>query len=339
VPTPFDQLSKNLLGMLLQMLGQVALEMEVFGAAQSIDVVFLPDQTRAAARGRLGLLGRMAGEGPCMFEPFSTTPTLLDVRACVRKQYTLDHVYTRQGAQRLDQAVLSFPRLWVLSAGRPEIVIAQYELRPMRGWPAGFWHGRPADPLYVVTLRTLPRQRDTLPLRLMGRGPTFRDAVDDLAALPDDAWERQLALPLLVAFRMDIPQDLLEAEEMNSLQRWQALYAEWEREVKAQGRKDALDEVERILAQREQQLREDGRRQAEQLREDSRRQAEQLMAQREQQLREDSVRHVLLDQLGERFGALPADAVERIQRASLDELERWTRRVLRARTLADVLAA
>lgn len=325
--TPFDQLSKGLLSKVFRLMGQVEVEMEVFGEAQSIDVSFLPDATRSGERSRLGLLGRMGGEGPCMFEPFSTTPSLLDVRACIRKQYTLDHMHIRQNA-REGQKPLPFPRLWILSAGRPETVIAQFELRPMAGWPPGFWHGRPADPLYTVVLRSLPRTHETLLLRLMGRGSTFRNAVDDLAALPVDAWERQLALPLLVAFRMNIRQDLLEVEEMNSVQRWEALYADWERRVKEEGRQDALREAEEIIAQREQQLREEGRHQA-----------EEIIAQREQQARQESLRQVLRDQLVERFGPLPADAVERIEHASPGELDRWLHRVLRAQTLDDVLSA
>jgi flagellar biosynthesis/type III secretory pathway protein FliH len=39
-----------------------------------------------------------------------------------------------------------------------------------------------------------------------------------------------------------------------------------------------------------------------------------------------------------RFGELPADAEQRLEQASLAELERWAERVLTARNLAAVLA-
>jgi hypothetical protein len=154
----------------------------------------------------------------------------------------------------------------------------------MTGWPAGFWEGPPAAPLHVVVLRSLPRVRETLLLRLMGRGATLQEAVRDLRALPDDAWERQVSMPLLVAFRFEVPQDSLEAEDMYTLQEIKALYADWERQVQEKAR-----------------------------------------------------REVLLDLLGERFGPLPAEASARIQDASLDVLDRWIRRVVRAPTLAEVL--
>ncbi|WP_437581542.1 DUF4351 domain-containing protein [Sorangium sp. So ce887] len=49
-------------------------------------------------------------------------------------------------------------------------------------------------------------------------------------------------------------------------------------------------------------------------------------------------RHVLLRQLGARFGALPGAAVARINAADIAELDRWSERVLTAPTLADVLS-
>jgi esterase/lipase superfamily enzyme len=36
----------------------------------------------------------------------------------------------------------------------------------------------------------------------MGAGPALRDAIDDLSRLPEDAWERQIALPLLNRYEL-----------------------------------------------------------------------------------------------------------------------------------------
>ena len=283
--TPFDYFSKGILGRVLPRVGVIETEMEVLGNAQSVDVSFEPDPARAAEARKLGILGRMAAAGRGMFEPFSKTPPLVEVRACVRKQYTLDHMRTRK-ATHDGQRPGPFPRLWVITPGEPRTVLDQYWMRPMAGWPPGFWEGPPAAPLSVVVLRLLPRIRETLLLRLMGRGVTLQYAVDDLHALSKEAWERQVSMPLLVAFRVGIPHDSLEVEEMNTLQQIEAIYADWEQQLKAQTR-----------------------------------------------------REVLREQLGERFGPLPAAAVERIEHAGGEELDRWIRRVLRAQTLDDVLAS
>jgi hypothetical protein len=50
-------------------------------------------------------------------------------------------------------------------------------------------------------------------------------------------------------------------------------------------------------------------------------------------------REVLRDQLQERFGELPADIGTRLDQADADTLRAWTRRVLTARSLADVFAS
>jgi hypothetical protein len=55
---------------------------------------------------------------------------------------------------------------------------------------------------YVV-IAELPRTRETLLLRLLGKGRLLREALTDLAKLPDDAWERAIATPLLVHFKLD----------------------------------------------------------------------------------------------------------------------------------------
>ena len=53
--------------------------------------------------------------------------------------------------------------------------------------------------------------------------------------------------------------------------------------------------------------------------------------------RNEGVRSVLLRQLCARFGELPAATVARIETAERADLERWSERVLGARTVAEVL--
>ena len=64
-----------------------------------------------------------------------------------------------------------------------------------------------------------------------------------------------------------------------------------------------------------------------------------VLAERETALIErerQTVRGLLLELLVQRFGEIPASARERIEQAGLDDLERWTRRVIPAAALADV---
>lgn len=65
--------------------------------------------------------------------------------------------------------------------------------------------------------------------------------------------------------------------------------------------------------------------------------AEQLIEKGEKKGIEKGQREMLLWQLQQRFGPLPAEAAGRVSRATRSDLERWARRVLTAPTLADVL--
>ncbi len=47
-------------------------------------------------------------------------------------------------------------------------------------------------------------------------------------------------------------------------------------------------------------------------------------------------REVLLEQLAQRFGEVPEPERKRIEQAELDDLKRWTKRVIPASTMADV---
>ena len=136
---------------------------------------------------------------------------LAEYRSAVLKQLTLDHLQALEAAKDARQneeplVVPPFPRLWLLSAMRPAAVIEAYDFEPMRGWPDGFFQRAAGDVIGLAVLRQLPQDRATLLLRLLAAGEVLAEAIAELEALPDDAWERQLALPLLLALRLEIPQ-------------------------------------------------------------------------------------------------------------------------------------
>jgi hypothetical protein len=184
----------------------------------------------------------------------------------------------------------------VISPGRPETVLDAYGCRDVR---PGVYHAVWGLVLRVVVLAELPRTRETLVLRMLGAKRLLQEALADLAALPDDAWEKTLAAPLLLHFKLGTgdpatdPEDDMSAE----IQAWfqdykQKLRAEANTEGREEGRKNGIKEGHRTL---------------------------------------------LLRLLHARFGKLPEAAVARIEAADIADLERWGVRVLGAGTLADVL--
>lgn len=235
--TRFDQLAKGILGKVLADVGEVRLQEEIAGEVQAADVLFLPAAERAAERARMGILGRMA-ETPCLLEPFHATPGVDAILDCLCKQLTLRRNLLRD-ARKNEGRPPEIPRLWILSSGRPESVLAGLGFTACEDWLAGVWQAAPSLSLFLVVLRELPATRDTLPLRLLGADATFYRALTELGALPPEDWEPQALMHLLLAFRREVPQDL-EEDEMSYANEIQAIYDEWDRRVRQQARQQGL---------------------------------------------------------------------------------------------------
>ena len=299
-----DQLAKNLLRDALTRASSVETEVEVVAAAQKIDVYCVPDTSRAAERAAMGLLGELSVE-PSLFEPFSGTPSLRQVRTCLRKQLTWHHELERrargEAARAREKAGLEkpkavpFPALVVIGRGRPETVLEGYGCQ--RVCQGVYRAVRDLD-LRVVVVSELPRTRDTLLLRLLGSGRVLREALADFSALPDDVWEKGIATPLLLHFQISTPEPVTTEEDDVSaeIQAWYKDYQQKQQEARAAALEQGLE-----------------------------------------QGRTNGTRSLLLRLLRARFGELPEEAMARIGAVELEELERWGERVLDARTLDEAL--
>jgi hypothetical protein len=201
-----DQFAKNILREALSRASTPETEVEVLAATQKIDVYCVPDPAREAERAEMGLLGELSAE-PTLFEPFRGTPNLRRVRRCICKQLTWHHELERRlraaaglsdaDAESDEDAVespsrLPMPAIVVISPGLPETVLDAYGCT--RVIP-GVYHAVWGLSLRVVVLAELPRARQTLLLRLLGSGRLLREALFDLAALPEEAWEKSIATP------------------------------------------------------------------------------------------------------------------------------------------------
>ena len=243
-----DQLDKGLLQNWLRPAGTALIDYPVAGQKQEADVWFEPDPARVAERRRLGVLGRMVGRGPCLIEPFSRAPGVFAVEDCVRKQLAISYNRAMEArTARPKRKRQARPHLWILATGEPEQVIREHELRPMPGWPAGFWTRAPLDRLHLVVRPALPRTPETLLLRLGASGPTFARAIDDLLALPEDDWTRLVSTPVLFAFRQKLPHDLSEAEAMQTKEKISVIYEDWERRVREAGEERGEEKGRRAL--------------------------------------------------------------------------------------------
>ncbi|WP_437897365.1 hypothetical protein [Sorangium sp. So ce124] len=244
-----DQFTKSLLRDGLSLVSAAETEVEVLAATQKIDVYSVPDPARASERAAMGLLGELSAD-PSLFEPFHGTPSLRQVRQCLRKQLTWHHELERRARSAArsvapdedtdtpPQPAVAFPALVVIGPGRPETVLDAYRCEPVQ---AGVYHAVPGLVMRVVVLAELPRTRTTLLLRLLGSGRRLREALTDLAALPDDTWEKSVATPLLVHFRHGIQEPTTDEEDDVSAE-IRAWFKEYEQKLRAEERKEGRDE-------------------------------------------------------------------------------------------------
>jgi len=98
------------------------------------------------------------------------------------------------------------PTLWIISAARPDGVLRDLAMDRLAAWPNGVYRMvAPRLPMHVVVISELPRERETLMLRLMGAQRVLREALEDLQRLPSAAWERRAAAEAIDVLRSFAP--------------------------------------------------------------------------------------------------------------------------------------
>ena len=358
---PHDQWFKALMRVYWERVAAVELERAVHVPPQRIDLAYEP-RTRVP---ELGIVDRIAAHGPGILEYFATDPTDADIKSCIRKRLNYDHERTLE-ARRRRQAAPPEPRLWLLTTTTPRAAMRTIALVPMAGWPMGVWHVPADQQVHLVVLDELPRDPDTLPLRLLGRGTTLQHALADLRALQPGHVLYTVAQPVLVAYRPAVMQHLENTGNMDTLQEVRVIYEEWMQRHQADGARKLLTH---ILAQQFGEVPPDAAARIQQASADTltlwagrlataesiddvfheerrgvdtlqqvQRIYEEWVQRAEAQGAHDGLARLLMRLLAQRFGAVPPDAAARIQQASADTLTLWIERLLSAQSIDDVFA-
>jgi len=233
----FDRAAKDMLRLSLEPDGVFESDAEVSPDTQRADGWFTPDPARPPTRADLGLLWRMTLEA-CALEPFHATPGENEVSGCLRKLLNFRHILS------LRSPTPPLPKLWIISAGRPEGGLEGFSFQSLEGWPRGVYHSPRLLYGGIVVTSELPRTRDTLLLRLMGAGACLRGALAELAALPAETRERAIAEPVLLRYRIDIAKEPATRtnEDEEFMTDTQEIYEAWKRETRADARAEGRAE-------------------------------------------------------------------------------------------------
>ena len=271
--TRHDQFAKELLAGLLETVGTAQAEVEVTSEVRRIDLLFVPLPDKAADRDALGLLGRIAATR-CLIEPYRNPPANEEIRACLLRLFI--QYGERQRQARRQNATLKeadYELLWVVGPTISRTVLAGLGARPNPQWPAGVYFAAQTLRTVLVAVHQLEAGRDTLWLRVLGRGTVQQQAITELLALPQEDPLRELALKLLNQWKIRTEQqNELSQDEQELLMNLSPAYLEWEQKTLQQGRQEGRQEAQ-----------------------------------------QEAERRILLRQLTRKFGPLDTQVVEQIQ--------------------------
>jgi hypothetical protein len=182
---------------------------EVTGEAELVDVLFEPDPRKS--RTSLGLLGELLFV-PVIIEPLRWSPTEWELRTCLGHWLTwkteadgtivpVDEipVYEEKDDDDRDdykEEIVDKILLIVVPSIQSKFLMGFGANPSTRNIP-GVYDLPPAFCTTIVVTSELPKTEHTLWLRLLGRGPTQRSAIQDLMNLEFDHLHRKLALQQL----------------------------------------------------------------------------------------------------------------------------------------------
>jgi hypothetical protein len=232
---PFDQFSKQLLEEVLAPYGTVKISLEVTGESQLVDVFFEPSSSVAIDPQALGLLGRIA-QTPCLLEPFRNQPSAFEIRSCLQKLYHVHGTYLRK-AKREKESIAEgdLPQLWILASTASDALLNGFGVSSNEDWGSGVYFLHPSLKAAIVAINQLLRNEETLFLRLLGKGQTQKQAVDEVIAIDAREPKRAAILRLLSNWKISIElTGQVEVEEELMMALTQA-YLEWEQQTEQRG--------------------------------------------------------------------------------------------------------
>ncbi|HEY0989467.1 MAG TPA: DUF4351 domain-containing protein [Kofleriaceae bacterium] len=242
IRNPFDRFGKQLVRDALKGRGSVETDAGVPADTRHIDLWFTPHEGCALSPDHLGLLGRITSRSVTI-EFFHNTPSGDELHVCLIKHGEFRRFLARQ------KTLPPQPIQWVISSGRPDAGIEGLGFRPMTGGLRGLYESPPLHYTRLVVVSELPVARDTLLVRLLGGGSVLRHAIAELQALPAEAPERRLALPVLLRLRMIVPTDPAQqtSDDQEFLMDTQDIVEIWRREAIQEGVQQGLEQGERKL--------------------------------------------------------------------------------------------
>ncbi|HIE00646.1 MAG TPA: hypothetical protein EYP59_10210 [Thiotrichaceae bacterium] len=124
----------------------------------------------------------------CLLEPFRKQPSKVEIRQCMLKLFALHGELIRQANKSTPKKSLSenaLPNLWIITTSASDNLLNFFEARlKLPQWNEGVYFLNQGLRSAIVVADQLPTTAETLWLRILGKGKTQQQAIDEIMALP-----------------------------------------------------------------------------------------------------------------------------------------------------------
>lgn len=241
---PHDQFAKQYLAELLSPLGTIEVSREVNSEVRQVDLYFEPLPIPSAEPPNLGLLSQLIST-PCLIEPFRNQPSKTEIRSCMLKLFSLQSELQRQARrENITQTEIQLPRLWILPPSASSALLESFGAKlELSNWCQGVYFLADALHTAIVAINQLPTTPETLWLRILGKGTTQQEAIDELLALPQGNPLRTNALELIYTWRIRLEtKENLDEDERELIMNLSRAYVQWREETLLQGVQQGLQQ-------------------------------------------------------------------------------------------------
>jgi hypothetical protein len=189
---PHDDFSKTYLTELLSVIGKAVPNRPLKAETHFADLWFELDPKLASQRSRLGLLGELLDDLRSVFdhrdsliEVFRKAATNTEIRTCQGKFSRLEGELNRK-AKRQQQTVAEedLPHIWLIMPTASDTVLEGFGLIPTL--TPGVYNFHEFQHMSLIVVHQLPKNEETLWLRILGREGNQKRAIEELTQHPKD---------------------------------------------------------------------------------------------------------------------------------------------------------
>lgn len=210
---PHDEFAKELLSELCQDYGQAVSSADVKSERRQIDFLFIPIKQVPTSSDTLGLLGKML-QSISLLEVYRNPVKPKQIRECLNKLFDMEQKLVRETKKTNKQLDSTQPvRLWLITPTISETILNLFGAFKKGNWSDGVYFLPEGLNTAIIAVHQLPYERETLWLRILGRGKVQTSAVEELKNLPNQYFHRDNVLELVYGLWETLKRNQKESEK------------------------------------------------------------------------------------------------------------------------------